>query len=85
MKYALIKNGVINTISYQPVEGWVEVPDTAYAGFAKSGNSWIAPPADSQPASTVIYKSEIWRRATDAEAVVIDAQLKLAPIRLQRM
>jgi hypothetical protein len=85
MKYALIKNGVIDTISYQPVDGWVQVPDTAFAGFIQSGGSWIAPPSDHPALLTTIYKSDIWRRATDAEAVIIDAQLKTAPIRLQRL
>ncbi|GLS18138.1 hypothetical protein GCM10007874_11540 [Labrys miyagiensis] len=39
----------------------------------------------SQPKLTVILKADIWRRATDDEAVTIDTQLKAAPIRLQRM
>jgi hypothetical protein len=34
---------------------------------------------------TVIYKADIWRRATDAEAITIDAQLNAQPVRLRRM
>ena len=31
------------------------------------------------------YKADIWRRATDEEAVTLDAALKAAPLRLQRL
>lgn len=34
---------------------------------------------------TIIYKADIWRRASDAEAVIIDAALNAQPIRLRRM
>lgn len=37
------------------------------------------------PKKTVIFKADIWRRASDAEAQVIDLQLSAQPIRLQRM
>jgi hypothetical protein len=43
MKYALVLDDVINTVSLQPIDGWIEVPDTVFAGFIKNGNEWVAP------------------------------------------
>lgn len=37
------------------------------------------------PKNTVIFKADIWRRATDAEAATIDAALNAQPVRLRRM
>ena len=34
---------------------------------------------------TRVYKADVWRRATDAEAAQIDALLKAQPVRLQRL
>lgn len=48
-----------------------------YLAFLESLAAGVAP--------TVIYKADIWRRATDAEAATIDAQLNAQPIRLRRM
>ncbi|MDU7524123.1 MAG: hypothetical protein E7K72_22565 [Roseomonas mucosa] len=42
-----------------------------------------APPAT--PPLTRLYKSEVWRRATDAEAEKLDAALATAPVRLRRL
>ena len=35
MKYALIKNNIVEQISYPFVEGWEEVNDNVYAGMLK--------------------------------------------------
>jgi|TARA_R110002012_G_scaffold267016_1_gene450633 phosphosulfolactate phosphohydrolase-like enzyme len=35
MKYALIKNNIIEQISYQKVDGWEEVEDTVFAKMIK--------------------------------------------------
>ena len=35
MKYALIKNNIVEQISYPFVEGWEEVNDNVYAGMIK--------------------------------------------------
>ncbi|WP_146617678.1 hypothetical protein [Rhodoplanes serenus] len=34
---------------------------------------------------TKLYKSTVWRRATEAEAEIIDQQLSAAPARLRRL
>lgn len=36
-------------------------------------------------AKTIIFKADIWRLATDAEAATIDAALNAQPVRLRRM
>lgn len=45
MKTALILEGVVDTISLcdPPPEGWVEVPDSVYAGFVWSEGQFIDP------------------------------------------
>ena len=35
MKYALIKNNIVELISYQPIEGFVEVNDDVFADMIK--------------------------------------------------
>ncbi len=35
MKYALIKNNKVELISYQPIEGYVEVPDNVFADMIR--------------------------------------------------
>ena len=35
MKYALIKNNIVELISYQPTEGFVEVNDNVFADMIK--------------------------------------------------
>lgn len=44
-----------------------------------------AQPIPAPPVPTKLYKATVWRRATDAEAAVIDAQLSAAPPRLRRL
>lgn len=43
------------------------------------------PPVLPLPVRTRIFKADIWRRATDAEAVTIDAALQAQPVRLRRL
>ena len=35
MKYALIKNNIVELISYKPIEGYVEVSDNVFADMIK--------------------------------------------------
>lgn len=56
-------------------EEWLEGDDAEVEAFLTS----IA------PKMTIIYKADIWRRATEEEAEIIDAQLNAQPIRLRRM
>ena len=35
MKYALIKNNIVELISYQPIEGYIEVNDNVFADMIK--------------------------------------------------
>jgi hypothetical protein len=37
------------------------------------------------PLLTLVPKADIWRRATDAEAALIDAHLNALPVRLRRL
>ena len=38
MKYALIKNNIVEIISYQPIEGFVEVNDNVFADMIKKSD-----------------------------------------------
>ena len=38
MKYALIKNNIVEQISYQPVDGWEEVSDDVCAEMIKKAD-----------------------------------------------
>ena len=38
MKYALIKNNIVEQISYPFVEGWEEVEDNVFAGMIKKSD-----------------------------------------------
>jgi hypothetical protein len=38
MKYALIKNNKVELISYEPIEGFVEVNDNVFADMIKKSN-----------------------------------------------
>lgn len=35
MKYALIENNIVKVISYQPTQGFVEVPDNVFADMVR--------------------------------------------------
>ena len=38
MKYALIKNNIVELISYKPIEGYVEVNDNVFADMIKKSD-----------------------------------------------
>ena len=38
MKYALIKNNIVELISYKPIEGYVEVSDNVFADMVKKSD-----------------------------------------------
>lgn len=40
MKYALIENNVVKVISYQKIDGYVEVADDVFADMVKDGDSY---------------------------------------------
>lgn len=42
-------------------------------------------PPTPPPPPRIVYKADIWRRATDAEAEAMDAMLDSQPVRLRRM
>jgi hypothetical protein len=44
MKYALIIDGTVNTVSFQEVEGWVEIPDSVFGGFIQNQDGSFLPP-----------------------------------------
>lgn len=51
MRFALIIDGVVDTISLeQQYAPWVSVPDTVFAGFRKEGGVWVAPTQQPEPA-----------------------------------
>ena len=38
MKYALIKNNIVELISYKPIEGYIEVNDNVFADMVKKSD-----------------------------------------------
>ncbi|MGZ2501728.1 hypothetical protein EHI47_11780 [Rhizobium leguminosarum] len=60
MKSALVKNGAIDTISFEPQKKpWIDVADDVFAGFVKDGTGWKAPP--SEPVAVDDYQHAIQR------------------------
>ncbi|MBG6211511.1 hypothetical protein IWQ49_006199 [Labrenzia sp. EL_126] len=52
MKYALIIDGVVDTISFEANAGWPEVPADVFPGFTDNGDGTFSPPAP-QPKYTL--------------------------------
>ncbi|WP_262299698.1 hypothetical protein [Microvirga sesbaniae] len=89
------ENNIIRTIvqsnDLQP--GAVEVSQAVYDQAAgKVGRARLVDaevvdlPAEPVPSfSARTYKADIWREATDAEAVTIDAQINAQPVRLRNL
>lgn len=61
--------------------------DAAVAEAAHMGDALTYEPSltDTLPGPRVIYKADIWRRATDDEAVTMDTMLNSQSVRLRRM
>lgn len=60
MKYALIIDGVVDTISLEPQDApWVEVADDVFGGFVASGENWVAPPPPPAPVPTEITFAQL--------------------------
>jgi len=67
--------GVFANLQPGYAEEWLPANDESVVAYEESSPFF----------PIVIYKADIWRRATDAEAVTIDAQLNAQPVRLRRM
>lgn len=87
---------VLDYVNVDPVEAVTPpVYDTSTQALAEgmpslSGATWLQtwavtdlPPQPVQPIIT--YKSDIWRRCTDAEAAILDNALDEAPVKMRRM
>lgn len=73
MKYALVVNGKIDTISYHPQSGWEQVQDDVFAGYVKSGQSWVPPQQSDEDAAVAarnrrdsMLEQTDWRALPDA-------------------
>lgn len=53
------------------------------AWVAAGGVATAAPPVAAPPART--WKTDVWRRCTDAEVIASDQALKAAPVKMQRL
>lgn len=73
MRYALIIDGVVDTISLEPQSApWVEIPDHVFAGFSQVGGDWTDP----QPDPAVALAS--WRAS--AKCSPMQGKLALGPV-----
>jgi len=77
MKYALIINGVVNTISFEPqADPWIEVGDEVFAGFtANRDGTFTAPPVPPAPVPNLSFAqlliglvTEKWITEAEGEA-----------------
>lgn len=61
MKYALVINGAVDTISFEPqIEPWVEVPDDIFAGFTQNEDgTFSAPPPAPPPVPTSLSFAQL--------------------------
>ena len=64
MKYALIKNNIVEQISYQPVDGWEQVSDDVCAEMIKKADG------------TFDVTDEVKQQITNAETEKADAITK---------
>jgi len=77
MKHAFVIDGVVDTVSFEAVEGWLEVGDDVFAGFLVSAEGEIvAPPAASPssnpndyPLSALEFDAALVRLGIDRDAV----------------
>ncbi|MCD1266851.1 hypothetical protein B5M44_21485 [Shinella sumterensis] len=95
MKWGIIENGVVTTISYAPDRDeagellpiWQQVPDDVFAGFVQLEGGEFIPPSDGgQPDSvTIVYPVDLWSRMTDDEAHAVEAAMATQPVRIQNI
>lgn len=70
--------------SYGP--DWTsKVGEAEFAAIGMEAYEPEPPPPPLPYVRTRVYKGDIWRRATDAEAVIIDQLLNAQPVRLRRL
>ena len=72
MKYALIKNNIIEQISYQKVDGWEEVEDTVFTKMIKKEDGTFD---DSDEVKA--QRQQAIQNATDRENKRLSAKQKL--------
>ena len=77
MKYALIKNNIIEQISYQKVDGWEEVEDTVFTKMIKKEDGTFD---DSDEVKA--QRQQAIQNATDRENKRLSAKQKLLDLGL---
>jgi len=77
MKYALIKNNIIEQISYQKVDGWEEVEDTVFTKMIKKEDGTFD---DSDEVKA--KRQQAIQNATDRENKRLSAKQKLLDLGL---
>lgn len=63
----------------------VRDPGGVSVGFLKQGGKFVAPTGQATPEPFTVYKADIWRRCTDAEADKLDTAIRAQPVRLRRL
>ncbi len=92
-RVAVVKDGVVvNVIEAGPdfrLPGFTLVAsDVAGVGWLYDGKAFKAPtpaPPPSVETPPITYKADVWRRATEAQAAVIDTELQKLDVRRRRM
>lgn len=93
MRFAIIQDGSVVNIAVANTGADISLgeqqsliaTETANIGDTYDGESFHSSPSEPVAPLTTIFKADIWRRATDAEAAIIDAELNAQPVRLRRM
>lgn len=93
---AFNRSGTIDCEIDHPDFGWIPFtasPDDPEehgraiyeAAWSMGPSPYVAPATTSAVLPRIVYKADIWRRATDDEAEAMDAMLDSQPVRLRRM
>ena len=83
MKYALIKNNIVEQISYPFVEGWEEVNDNVFAGMIKKadGTFDLTDEVKQQIADSEIEKTNTIAKKASGKQKLLDLGLTEAEVK----
>lgn len=77
MKYALVIDGMVDSISHEPQEApWVPVPDVVFAGFVQAGaRAWAPPPQPSDAERRSAWRSGAYLEKGAFVDALLDAEI----------
>lgn len=70
MKYALIKNNKVNTVSVVPIEGWEQVDDNVFADMVKKSDGTFDYTDEFKQNHTYDYNAEETKKASGKQKLL---------------